>query len=132
MVLVGAEGGPVRDTPPSLRQPGNSESRMALASDVWSLTIVVGQTSLPQSTTGAVVIVTESVVSVTEHPDVVEQVVLQELGFALHWTPHDEAVLVVQSELDCSLALLGLLGGLGLMGSGKSDPPPGPQPMRQG
>lgn len=73
----------------------------------------------------------ELVVSVTEQPVVLEQVVVHERGLARHWMPQEEAVLVEHSESEFSL-LFGFLGGLGSIGSGKSLPPPGPQPIRQG
>ena len=76
----------------------------------------------------------EFVVSVTEHPVVVVHLVLQEDGFALHSTPHDDAVPVEHFELDSlslsSGSLFGFGGGLGSLGPGKSVP--GPQPIRHG
>ena len=136
VVVVGpGPGFGVGDTPPSVAHPGYSESRSALAAAMAELTNassrVVNQDSSVQKSKPAVVMVLESVVSVTEQPVVLEQVVLQEEGLARHWTPQDEAVLVEHCESEFSL-LLGFLGGLGSIGSGKSVPPPGPQPIRQG
>ena len=139
VVVVGpGPGFGVGDTPPSVAQPGYSESRSAFAAATAEPTSassrVVNQDSSVQKSKPAVVMVLELTVSVTEQPVVLEQVVLQEAGVARHCTPQEEAVLVeVHCEFSFSFSLLfGFLGGFGSMGSGKSVPPPGPQPMRQG